>query len=338
MQDEDEDKIVSGWYSSRPLLALGLVGLILAVGIISFVHAGGKNAIGKSWLGWFLPSFSLELKPEANYLPADGSSTVAIDIIAKDKHQQLLNGAEIEVTIEQGQGDLTNALPAPSEVSKRVLLRAPAQPQSIIIQAAFRGIRQKTTIEAFDPQPPATPALKAPTDGAIVTTAMPTLSGQAPAETKVEVYVDDQQNTILPVDDAGNFAGPLEQALRRGKHAIKILAVNKYGIKSKATDPITIDIRTPDPEVDMANLRIRPNPATAGEVFYIFVPVSSDTRSVKLMMENNPYELADRNKSSIFSAALRAPTAPGLYPLSLIVTNQGGDSAYLENAISLRVR
>lgn len=338
MQDEDEDKIVPGWYGSRPLLVLGLVGLVLVVGIISFVHAGGKNAIGKSWLGWFLPSFSLELKPQAAYLPADGSSTLAIDIIAKDKRHQLLDGAGIEVTIEHSQGDLTNSPHPPSEVSKQVLLRAPTQPQLITVQATFRGIRQTTTIEAFDPQPPATPALKAPTDGAIITTATPTLSGQAPAGTKVEAYTDDQQNAILPVDDSGNFAGPLTQALKRGKHSLKILTINKYGVRSKATSPITIDIRTPDPEIDTANLRIKPNPAKAGEVFYIFVPVSSNTQSVKLILEGSPHELTDRNKSSIFSAALRAPLDPGLYPLSLIVTNPGGDSTYIENITSLRVR
>jgi len=338
MQDDDEDKVVPGFYISRPLLALGLVALILAVGVISFVQAGGKSAIGKSWLGWFLPSFSLVVEPEAPYLPANGSSQLAIDITVKDKHQKLMDGAEVGVTIERGQGDLTTATDAPSAVSKRVWLRAPSQSQSIVVAVSFHGIRQVTTVEAFDPQPPATPALKAPTDGAVISTATPTLSGQAPIGTQVEVYVDDQQNTVLPVDGSGNFAGPLTNAIKRGRHALKIRATNKYGISSATTNPITVEIRTPDPEIDIANLRIKPNPAQAGEAFYIFVPVSSNTQSVKLILENTSHDLSDRNKSSIYSAALRAPTAPGLYPLSLIVTNQGGDSVLAENIASLKVR
>jgi len=337
MHDDDEEKVASGFYLSRPLLVAGLVGLVLVVGIISFFQAGGKQALTKSWLGWFLPTFSLEMRSNTPYLPADGSGTALIDVIAKDKRGVLMSGSDINVQIDQGQGDLANSAELPSDVSKQVVLRAPSQPQIVVVGATFRGIKQTVTIEIFDPQPPATPILKSPIDKATVSTATPTLSGVGPIGTQIEVYIDDQQNTILKVDEAGNFAGPLDQALKRGQHSIKLLAINKYGIRSAAGASITIEVKTPDPEIDTANLRIKPNPAKAGEVFYIFVPVSSNTQSVKLIIENTPYPLADKNSSSIYSAALRAPTSPGLYPLSLIVTNQGGDSILAENIGSLKV-
>ncbi|MBN2585613.1 hypothetical protein JXA59_03125 [Patescibacteria group bacterium] len=338
MHDDEEEKVTSGFYLSRPLLVIGLVVLILGVGIISFVQAGGRQAIAKSWLGWFLPSFSLEIKASPSYLPADGNSTTLIDIVAKDKHGQLIDGSDIEINLVQGIGDLTNSADMPSNVSKQVILRTPAKPQVIIIEADFRGIKETVTVDIFDPAPPAVPTLKAPADKAVITTAIPTISGQGPVGTKVEAYVDDQQNTIFTVDSSGNFAGPLEQAIKRGQHSLKLISINKYGVRSAASIPITIEIRTPDPEIDLANLRIKPNPAKAGEVFYVFVPVSSNTQSVKLMIENTSYALADRNRSSIYSATLRAPTSPGLYPISLIITNQGGDSVLAENIASLKVR
>jgi len=337
MHDEDEEKVTPGFYVSRPLLGLGLVILIVTVGVVSFIQAGGRQAITKSWLGWFLPSFSLEIKSSTPYLPADGNSIATIDITALDKHGKLIDGSDIQVGFEQGQGDLTNSANTPTNLSKQVILRAPAQPQIVTIRAIFNGIRETVTIEVFDPAPPAIPALKAPADKAVITTATPNLSGQGPVGTQVEAYIDDQQNTTFKVDDSGNFAGPLEQAIKRGQHSLKLMSINKYGIRSGASSPITIEVRTPDPEIDLANLRLKPNPAKAGEVFYIFVPVSSNTQSVKLIIENTPHLLYDRNKSSIYSAALRAPTSPGLYPISLIVTNQGGDSVLAENIASLRV-
>jgi len=337
MHDEDDEKVVSGFYISRPLLGIGLVVLILVVGIISFIQAGGRQAVTNSWLGWFLPSFNVEIKSNTPYLPADGNSTALIDIIAKDKHGKLIDGGDINVIIERGQGDLTNSIDTPTDTSKQVVFRAPTQPQIVAIEADFRGIKKTITIDVFDPVSPAVPALKAPADKAVVTTAMPTLSGQGPVDTQVEAYIYDQQNTIFKVDESGSFAGPLEQAIKRGQHSLKLIAINKYGVRSAPSAAITIEVRTPDPEIDLANLRLKPNPAKAGEVFYIFVPVSSNTQSVKLIMENTTHILSDRNKSSIYSAALRAPTSPGLYPISLIVTNQGGDSVLAENIATLRV-
>lgn len=338
MHDDDEEKVVSGFYVSRPILATGLVALVLLIGIISFIQAGGSQVIAKSWLGWFLPSFSLGIKADPPYLPADGNSTATIDITAQDKHGQLIDGSDIEVKIAQGVGDLTNSTDMPTNLSKRLILRAPTQPQVVTVEADFRGIKKIVTIEIFDPTPPATPALRAPADKAVITTATPTLSGQGPVGTQIEVYVDDQQNTVLKVDDSGNFTGPLEQAIKRGQRSLKLIAINKYGIRSAASTQIIIEVRTPDPEIDISNLRLKPNPAKANEVFYIFVPVSSNTKEVKLIMENTSYPLSDRNKSSIYSAALRAPSLPGLYPLSLIVTTQGGDSVLAENITSLKVR
>lgn len=338
MQDEQEEKIPSDKYVPRLTLAFSLAFLLITVGIISFFYSDGLQTAKNSWLRLITPSLSLELVPESTIIPADGSSQIYVDIIVKNKKGQLIVGSEITTTIIQGEVDIINTPNTPTDISKRILVRSPYQPQTIILAFNFKGIDQRLTLEAFDPTPPATPTLKAPTDGIILSTATPIISGEAPIGVEIEIYVDDIFNTIAKTDKTGIFNTSLKQALSRGQHKIVIITLNQYDIRSAASNPIYIDIQTPDPEIDLANIRLQPNPVIAGEVFYIFIPTSANTKLVTILLENTDHQLKDRYNSSIFSGALRAPQIPGLYRLSAIIINDDNNSILASNIISLRVQ
>lgn len=338
MRDEPEDKMTPLSYTRSPILSFGVAFLLIIIGLISFFYAGGSQTIKSGWVGAFRSSMSLEVVPENTIIPADGSSQIYVDVIAKNKKGQLLDGTGITAALTQGDIDLTNSPVTPAGSSKRFLIRASHQPQTALITFTFQGLNQVLTLEAFDPQPPAIPTLKAPSDGAILSTATPTISGQAPPESQVEIYIDDTLNTITPTDADGTFVAALEQALSQGRHKITIASINRYGIRSSFNNPTSIDIQTPDPEIDLANIRLRPNPAPASGISYIFIPVSANTKSVTVVLEKTNYALTDRHDSSIFSGALRTPAAAGVYRISAIITNQGGDSILANNIVALRVQ
>jgi len=325
----------------RPPLKIGftlLIGVLLAtVGIISFVYADGLSILYRSWMGIITPRIQFDIQPENNIIPANGITQIYIDVRLKNTQDQLLDGTDIVVTALSGQADITKPTATPADVSKRILLRAPSQPQLIALAFTYKHLTKNIAIEAFDPTPPTTPTVTVPTNNAIFNTATPIISGQAPVGTKVEIYVDAGLNSTLEIDKSGGFSGSLQQAIKRGKHKITATAINKYGIRSSVSPTINIDIQTPEPEIDLSNLRIKPNPVKAGDTFRFFIPVSSDTKTVDLLLDNARYPLQDTNQSSVFSGIIPAPKNPGLYRLSLIITTETGESILAEKVASIQV-
>jgi len=338
MRDEQEDKMSPASWQRPPILAFGLAALLIVVGTISFFHSNGLKTLQSNWLNIFKPAFSLNLIYDNTFIPMDGSSQKYIDVIIKNKKGQLLDGQETTATIIKGAIDITTDPHPPADISKRFIASGPLQSGYIIINFNFKGVSQTLTLEAFDPTPPATPAISAPKTDTTFPTATPIISGQASIGSKVEIYIDDKFNTIAETDESGLFNITLEQAISRGKHRLYIKSLNKYGIYSYPSSQIYINIDTPNPEIDLGNIRLRPNLVKAGEVFYIFIPASADTTAVTIILENTNWLLKDKNQSSIFSGAIRAPKIPGLYRLSAIITNSGNDNILAENIISLTVK
>lgn len=338
VRDEKEDKIISTSYTPKPLLVFGLVLLLITVGTISFLHADGWQVLRSSWLGVIIPSFTLEIIPETTFIPADGSTQIYIDTIAKNKNGQLLDGEDISVNVTQGEIDITNALQVPIGVSKRIIIQAPFQPQTVTLTFNLKNTCETLNLEVFDLTPPTAPILKIPIDKTIFSTATPTFSGESNPQTKVEIYVDDRFNTLAEVDNTGLFNTQLQQAISRGIHKVTIVAINKYNVRSNVSPPIHIEIQTLDPEIDVDNIRIKPNPAKVNEALYIFIPASANTQSVVIVLDNKEYPLKDTYGSSIFSGTLLAPSTPGLYRISVIITTEGGDSILAENIYSIQVQ
>ena len=338
MRDEQEDKMSPASWQRPSILAFGLAILLIVVGTISFFYSNGLKTLQSNWLNIFKPAFSLELICDNTFIPIDGNNQKYIDAIIKNKKGQLLDGQETTATIVKGAIDIAIDPHPPAGVSKRFIASRPLQSGYIILNFNFKGTNQTLTLEAFDPTPPVTPAISAPKTDAIFSTATPIISGQASIGSKVEIYIDDEFNTITETDKSGLFNIALEQAISRGKHKLYIKSLNKYGIHSYPSSPIYINISTPDPKIDLGNIRLRPDLVEAGEVFYIFIPTSADTTAVTIILENINWLLKDKNQSSIFSGAIRAPQTPGLYRLSAIITNSGNDNTLAENIISLTVK
>ena len=187
MKDEKENKIISTSYTPKPFLVFGLALLLITVGTISFFYAGGLQTLQGSWLGVVIPSFTLEITPEANFIPADGSTQIYIDVVAKNKNGQLLDGAGININVAQGEVDITNDTQIPTGVSKRILVRAPLQPQIVTLSFNFKNLHETLNLEVFDPTPPALPLLKIPIEKTAFSTAIPIFSGESSPETQVEI-------------------------------------------------------------------------------------------------------------------------------------------------------
>lgn len=339
MQDDQEEKMLPGSLISSSWFKYTLITLLIIVGSISFIYANGITTVQNLWSELTLPDLSLELNPSNLNLPADGSTTGQIDAIIKNNQGQLLDGTDIMVTVPAGTIDLTRAPEALAGISQRFIVRTSLTPQTVTLTFNFKHLQKTLTVETFDPTPPLMPIIKSPANNTNFSTAIPIVSGQTLTNHQVEIYVDDQFNTLItPLKGSDLFEAPLEQALSRGRHKMTATSINKYGVKSQPSPAIYINIQTPDPEIDIANLRIKPNPAKAGEAAYIFIPVSASTKSVTIMVDNANYQLTDQNQSSIFSGVIRAPQKAGLYRISAVVVGEGGDSILASNIATLRVQ
>lgn len=337
MRDEKENKLLSASFIKSPILAFSIALLVIVIGVISFIYSNGFTTLKNNWINFVTPSFSLEIEYDTSFIPADGQSQLPINIIAKNKKDQLINGEEIEVTVIAGEINWHISKNTPADVSKQIIITSSINPTKATINFYLNGKNKLFNLEIFDTTLPPAPILSAPKEGNKFSTSTPIVSGQAPVGTTVEIYIDALLNTVSDTDESGLFSLPLEKPISNGSHNIYVLAINKYDIRSKPSNSVNINIETPDPEIDLSNIRIKPNPIKSDEVFYIFIPTSADTQKVSIILEDNQWELKDKYNSSIFSGTIKSPINPGLYRISAIITNGGGDSILANNIASVIV-
>ena len=337
MKDEQEDKLLTASFTKSPILAFGIALLVIIVGIISFAYSDGFITLQNNWLNFITPSSSLAIEYNTSFMPADGHSQLPVNVIAKNKKDQLISGEEIETTIIEGEVNWHVSNNSPIDVSKQIIITSSNKPQKVIISFSLNGKNKLFNLEIFDPILPPSPILSGPKEGTVFSTATPIISGQNPVGTKVEIYVDTILNTTADTDESGLFSLSLEKPISSGQHTIYVKASNKYEIRSKQSNSVHINIKTPDPEIDLNNLRTNPNPVASNEIFYIFIPTSADTQKVSVILEDTQWPLADKYGSSIFSGIIKSPKNSGLYRLSAIITNGGGDSILANNIVSIVV-
>lgn len=338
MRDKEEEKMLPWRINKSSLLVYGMISLLIIVGSISFVYADGLKVMTNLWFGLILPDLRLEITIDSSNIPADGKTLSSIDAIAKNNKGQLLDGTDILVAVRSGNVDVSRSAEIPTGISQRFVLRSPELPQTIVLSFSFKHLEKTLELTAFDPTPPVVPIIKSPLDGNTFSTGTPTISAEVAIGSQVEIYIDDKFNSLLDANAKGIVESPLKEVMAKGIHKLTAIAVNQYGVKSQSSPIIYINIQTPDPEIDFTNIRIKPNPAKVGEAVYIFIPVSTDTKSVTVMLDGTPYPLKDPHNSSIFSGAVRAPSKAGLYRISTIIVSQGGDSILANNIASLRVQ
>jgi len=310
--------------------------LLVVIGIISFVYADGFTILYRSGLSLITPHIQFEIKPQSTIIPANSSIQIYIDAQIKNSQDQLLEGFGIAVTILSGQAQLSISDTLPTDISQRWWLTSPSHPQVVTLSFTYKHLIKTLVIDVYDPTPPTVPTIKAPINDAIFSTATPIISGEAPTDTRVEIYIDGMLNSATDVKD-GNFSISLQTALKRGKHILYATSLNKYQVRSNRSDTLTIDIQTPDPEIDLLNLRISPKIVKAGQSFRIFVPISSDINNVELILETGIYTLQDIDNSSVFSGEIPAPSNPGLYSLSLVITSNSEEKILVEKVASIQV-
>jgi len=337
MKDEQEDKLLAASFIKSPILAFSIALLVIVIGIISFIYSNGFVTLRNSWINLITPSFSLEIEYDTSFMPADGHSQLPVNIIAKNKKDQLISGEEITITIIEGKIDWHVSNNPPIDVSKQIIITSSEKAGKVIINFSLNGKNKLFNLEIFDPTLPPSPILSGPKENTTFSTSNPIISGQNPVGTTVEIYIDTIFNTASDTDESGLFSLPLEKPISNGQHTIYAIAINKYGIRSKPSNSVHINIKTPDPEIDINNIRIKPNPVASNEVFYIFIPTSADTQKVSVLLEDTQWPLADKYNSSIFSGIIKSPKNPGLYRLSVIITNRGGDSILANNIASIVV-
>lgn len=310
--------------------------LLVVIGTISFVYADGLTILYRSWLSLITPHLELEIKPQSTMLPANSATQIYIDASIKNDKNQLLDGSGITVVTLSGQAQLSVSDTTPTDISRRWWLMAPAQPQVVTLSFNYKHLVKTLIIDVYDTTPPPAPTIKAPADNTVFTTATPIISGEAPEDTRIEIYIDDILNTTADVKN-GVFSTTLQTALKKGKHQLYGVSINKFQVRSSKSPILTIDIQTPDPEIDILNLRISPNPVKVNQPFRIFVPISSDIKDVQLILDTKKYTLQDMDKSSVFSGEIPAPTNPGLYRFSLVITTSSGESILAEKVASIEV-
>jgi len=337
MKDDEENKLLSASFIKSPVLAFSIALLVIIIGIISFIYSDGFVTLKNNWINFITPSFSLDIEYDTSFIPADGQSQLPVNIVAKNKKDQLIDGEEIKINVIEGEIAWHVSNNPPADISKQIIITSSTKPTKATINFSLNGKNKIFNLEIFDTTPPPAPILSAPKENNKFSTAIPIVSGQTPVGTKVEIYVDTDLNTISDTDESGLFSLPLEKPIGNGSHAIYVVAVNKYNIRSNPSNSVNINIETPDPEIDLTNIRIKPNPIKSNEVFYIFIPTSADTQKVSIILEDTKWQLEDKHDSSIFSGTIKSPKKPGLYRLSTIITNASGDSILVNNITSIIV-
>ncbi|MEA1909494.1 MAG: hypothetical protein U9M89_00480 [Patescibacteria group bacterium] len=321
--------------TNPPIFQIVVV-LLLSAGITYFIYADGTSFITNAWFGFTTPNTRLEIDPKTSFLPADNLSQATINIKLLDG-DTLLDGDNIVLAILEGQTNLTKSDPPPANLSKQIFVRAPETPQTIELKISYLHLFEIVRIETYDPTPPQSPKITAPTNGTLLSTATPVISGEGHKNGQVEIYTDGSLNTIIDIGDKVQFSAKLAKPLRNGKHTISSKSITSYGAISNLSETINIEVQTPDPEIDLDNLKITPNPVKSLASFWIFVPASSQITSIDLTLDGTKTTLQDSNQSSIFSGVIQAPKNPGIYRISLDLGTANGESVFAEKVASVEV-
>ncbi|GEM_PF-5387864 len=103
-----------------------------------------------------------------------------------------------------------------------------------------------TNTFTVDSAVPANPVVSAPADGSYITTATPTMSGTAEANSKVRIYIDGVLRDSTTADGSGNWT-KVSATLTQGSHTIKVTATDAAGNTSgySNTNSFTIDSAAP---------------------------------------------------------------------------------------------
>jgi len=290
-----------------------------------------RNAFAK------LISQELEASLEKEFLPADGKSTVVLSASLNTggpaEAKEMLPSLEVEVL----EGDLTLLKKEEKELFTLYTFQAGTKPGRAKLEIKAGLLKKTLSLALFDPTPPSPPTIEAPQNESVLGNTRPSVAGSAQAHSTITLFIDAFENGRAETDDKGLFSVTPETPLKNGPHLIRLVAENRYGIKSLPSESIKITIDTQALEVDLDNLRLEPNPVSRGEMVNLFVPASLETSELFVILSNTQYELKNRYQSSVFSGRIIAPKTPGNYPLTLLAYDKAKNTTFFSNVATLNV-
>jgi len=333
--------------ANRPLLLGGIVLLsliIIAVTSLAFVVTTRKAVLNAETAGQIvkdtlakLISQEIEFRLEPSLLPADGKSTATLTVALNNKTSKTADELP-PVQLEVAEGELTIVSREKKELFTIFLIRAgtKAGPAKLSIKAGL--LEKPVSLTLFDPTPPPTPVIKSPLPESTLGSSRPNISGIAQKETKIILFTDSFENGQAETNAEGFFTLTPVNPLKNGPHLVRVIAENKYGVKSLPSEAIRITVDIKSLSVDLENLRLTPNPVTKGEIVNVFVPAAPETHRLFVIINGVQHELKDRYQSSVFSGRIIAPPQPGNYPIAIISQDAALNSTATSQAATLTVR
>nr|AQS30629.1 hypothetical protein [uncultured bacterium]AQS31151.1 hypothetical protein [uncultured bacterium] len=313
--------------------AIGLAVIIIIGGSIWGLNQSGVNGRQMFYrISQFttrLFGFNLLVKVDRTTLPADGQSQTTITATLIHLRQT------VTASIIQGDGQIQRT--PTTENPYQFTYTAGTNPGEVIILVKAGALEQTVKITLAVATIPATPIIISPPDGSAIDTPKPELSGTGLPNTKIIITDNGAVNTTTTTDTNGQFRVHLTEPLYNGQHTLSATAVSDLGINSPISNLVTVTVKTEPVKLDTSNIRISPNRAVAGSSFGLFVPASLNTTKVIAEFEGKTYELFDHNQSSIFTGTLLAPNQPGAYSISLVLTDQAGNTSRFDQIVRLTV-
>ncbi|MDD5606075.1 MAG: Ig-like domain-containing protein [Patescibacteria group bacterium] len=306
-----------------------IAGSVVGLNQAGFSFAEAVNNLGQAFSR--IGGADLVVTVQDHTLPADGKSQTII--YAKTVGSQ----ATITASLLQGSGTIQKATSDNSEQTN-FLYTAGSQLGTVEILIQSGSLRQSVTIQLAEATTPAAPAIVSPVDGSTISESYPIISGTGPANTKIIITNNGNQNTIAQTDESGNFSIKLTKPLYNGQHTLAATTMNELKITSPLSNLVTITVKTAPAKLDTKNIRISPSPALAGEAFGVFVPASLNASRVVIEFDSQEFELFDHNESSIFTGTLPAPLESGVYFGNIVLTDEAGNSTRFEEALRVPVR
>lgn len=191
----------------------------------------------------------------------------------------------------------------------------------------------------IDTQVPATPSapVLSGSSNDHSNTSQPTFTGQAEANSTINIYVDGVVVGTATADASGNWSYTLPAALADGQHTIAITATDAAGNTSAAGDPVTIIVDTAIPAAaaqpvlaNEQNGRTNDNtPALSG--------TAEPDATITIYNNGEPIGTATADATGNWSFTPATALADGLNTITTTVTDAAGNTSPESEALSFTV-
>jgi len=178
-------------------------------------------------------------------LPADGSTvttttpTFSGTAEANSKVRIYVDAVLVDSTTADGSGNWSKVSATLSQGNHTIKVTAT---DAVGNTSVFSNMNTFT----IDTVAPSTPVVSTPVNGSYVTTATPTFSGTAEANSKVRIYVDGALVDSTTADESGNWS-KVSATLSQGNHSIKVTATDAAGNTSGYSSTSTFSVDTVAP-------------------------------------------------------------------------------------------